>query len=244
MTRIEKNYRRESSVDPSEALSRATAIDFEMTPCSADAVSLERLGIMTFERLTEEQWKAIRKISNDWPDGIDWLKFRQKIDAAGKRYADAPAVIASAGYGTPHETRKEINEALELTRTLQDRLGRLSPKIQKLLPDRGLRSIEEILEDVLTINEALVATMPSGNWNQFRNQLTSDLISIWDEEIAGLAFSKTRVENKPYGPLIDFVNLTVLAITGKAPGPSGAAQSIEAYRKFGYVPLLNQKFGP
>ncbi|MET4442614.1 hypothetical protein ABIB75_000875 [Bradyrhizobium sp. GM2.2] len=199
---------------------------------------------MTFERLTEEQWKALHAICDDWPDGVDWLRFRQRIDAAGKRYADGPAVIASAGYGPPHETRKDINETLELTRRLKDRLGRLSPKIQELLPDPGLRSIEEILEAAFAMNEALVAVMPSGNWNQFRNQLTSALITIWDEEIADVAFSKTRVENKPYGPLIDFLNLTLLAITGKAPGPSGAAQSIEAYRKFGYVPLLNQKFGP
>ncbi|WP_441260720.1 hypothetical protein AB7008_41665 [Bradyrhizobium sp. 521_C7_N1_3] len=197
-----------------------------------------------FKELTDEQWTAIRAACADPSDEVNWLRLRQRIDEAGRRYADAPGAIASAGFGPPFEARQEIGNALDLIHKLQEQLARLPPSVQEILPDPGLHGTEESLQVALVLNENLVAIMPSGNWNQFRNQLTSALIRIWDEEVGDLAFSKTRVENRPYGPLIDFLNHTVLAVTGKAPGPSGAAQSIEAYRKFGYVPLLNQKTGP
>jgi len=194
--------------------------------------------------LTDEQWDAIRATCADRSDDVNWLTLRRRIDEAGKRYSDHPGVIAHAGYGPPFEARQQINNALDLTRKLQEQLGRLSPKLQQLLPDPGLRGTEEKLQDAAFFNEMLIRAMPKGKWNQFRNKLTSDLIRIWDEEVGDLAFSKTRIENRPYGPLIDFLNVTLLEITGKAPGASGAAQSIEAYRKFGYVPLTNQKTGP
>jgi hypothetical protein len=199
---------------------------------------------MMFTELTDEQSEAIRATCADRSDSVDWLKLRRRIEEAGRSYSDFPGAIASAGYGPPFEVRQEISNALKLTRELQEQLARLSPKLQKLLPDPGLRGTEERLQDAELTNELLIAGMPTGKWNQFRNQLTSALIRIWEEEVAVPAFSKTRVENTPYGPVIDYLNLALLAITGKAPGASGAAQSIEAYRKFGYVPLLNQKTGP
>jgi hypothetical protein len=61
--------------------------------------------------------------------------------------------------------------------------------------------------------------------------LALGLLALWIDLFDGdLSFSR-KLDGTPFGPLVEFLTLTLRAITGRAPGPDGIAKIIDQYRK-------------
>jgi hypothetical protein len=193
---------------------------------------------VTFEAFTEEQWTAIRAVRDDWPDDIDWSEIRGDIEGTGSVYWSMRN--SRLEWGPPAKFCKRLDSLLRQSRELQGALKKLPDKLFALGPDPGLNylnSLDRWLQGLLLAYERLAGPEFSGRSDYYRDWLYQGLLEEWEGPLGGdLSFSR-RLDNTPYGPLIDFLTLTVKAILGKAPGPSRMAKIIEQYRKSGDFPL-------
>jgi hypothetical protein len=75
-----------------------------------------------------------------------------------------------------------------------------------------------------------------GRSDPTRVNLEIDLLEYWTDKLGGqLSFSR-KLDGTPCGPLVEFLTLTLHAITGSAPGPAGIAKIIDLYRKAPELP--------
>jgi hypothetical protein len=190
---------------------------------------------MTFTAFTEAQWsaiwKTIRSIDRDeWPDGIE-AQARQDIELSGWTFCEMRRQRLQLG--PPAKLLKSLKSLQRQTRKLQDALtASLPDKLLALGPDpQPLERLDQWLQGLLMIFENLAGPQFSRRSDYYRNWLYDRLLTHWAESLGGqLSFSREQPANKPYGPLIKFLTLTVTAILGKAPGPSGMAKIIDQYR--------------
>jgi hypothetical protein len=186
-------------------------------------------GKARFETFSDQQWQDLRSVRKDWPDGVDWVGFRWELEGQGQIY------------WKQHECRKKFGIPSEIPRrlkTVEGQLGKLQAGI-KSLPDHvkfgapDLSPVKEWLHASLSLYETLVGPMSlgfSGRSDYSRDMLCEWLMTEWVNTLGGdLSFSRDQHET-PYGPLIEFLSITLKAILGKAPGPSGLAKIIDQYR--------------
>ena len=191
---------------------------------------------MTFNAFTDEQWQAIRAVRDDWPEGIDWEEARQQIEGIGWAYWTMRAQRSQ--FGPPAKVLESARGAMRHTRKLRDALKALPDNLLRWLDlDPLLTELERRLESLLLIYERLTGPEFSRRSDYYRDWLYEGLLSYWERSLGGeLSFSR-RPDNTPYGPLVDFLTLTVNVILGKAPGPSRIAKIIDQYRKSRDFPL-------
>jgi hypothetical protein len=186
-----------------------------------------------FTQLTHETWEAIRVVRRRWPEEIDWSKVRRAIEEAGREFSEIE---------NQREQRRrsvEYKEALERAqgnlRGLQATLSQLemlSPSGDDLdgLPDLGFELLEERLNH-LRSQYATWSTPFGGRKNRNRETLKNRLLSIWEEQLHGQIRSSKNKVDEPAGPLLRFLTLTLTAITGDAPRPSGIKSIIDQAKK-------------
>jgi hypothetical protein len=190
-----------------------------------------RASAVTFKAFSEEQWETIRSLREDWPEDIDWLSLRREFELEGRVYWSMHE--RRKALGVPSKVRDRLKILLGQYRKLQDGLNSLPRPILHDLP--VITPLEAWLQDQLILHEN-IAKMElhyfTGNSDYYREMLCDWLITQWVDTLGGeLSFSRDQKDNeKPYGPLIDFLSISLTAIVGKAPGPSGLAKIIEAYR--------------
>jgi hypothetical protein len=188
-------------------------------------------NVMTFKAFSEEQWEVIRSLRDDWPEDIDWLIFRRELELEGRVYWSLHTVRKA--FGVPSKVRDRLNILLRQYHKLQDGLNSLPRPILQDIPDitpleAWLRDQQKFYENSAKIDRHGF----SGNTDYYREMLCDWLINEWVDTLGGeLSFSRDQKDNeRPYGPLVDFLSITLTAIVGKAPGPSGLAKIIEDYR--------------
>jgi hypothetical protein len=185
--------------------------------------------VMTFEAFDEEQWEAVRSVREDWPEDMDWKKFRGDLEAEGQLYWSLHD--ARNEFGIPSKVRNRLEALLGHYGKLQRELSTLPRLIKHDLPD--IRPLGSWLQDMLNLytDEAqLDRQFFPGKSDYYRHVLQQRLLHEWVNRGGGLSFSRDRYGN-PYGPAIDFLSITLKAILGKAPGSSGLAKIIEDYRQ-------------
>jgi hypothetical protein len=189
---------------------------------------------MTFTAFTEAQWsaiwKTIRSIDRDeWPDGIE-AQARESIELSGWTFWNMRHLRLQLG--PPAKLLKSLKSLLRQTRKLQDALtASLPDKLLALGPvPQPLERLDQWLQGLLMIYETVTGPQFSRRSDAHRNWLYVRLLETWESLGGQLSFSREQPANRPYGPLIEFLTLTVTAILGKAPGPSGMAKIIDQYR--------------
>ncbi len=186
---------------------------------------------MTFKEFTDEQWAALRAVRDDWPEGVDWSEFRRKLDGQGRMYWSQHE--GRKQFGLPPKMRKRLEGLLRQSRKLQGDLSSLPRHVLYGAPDFGFNAVEEWLQNWLFIYKSLEGPDAfgfSGRSDYYRDMLCKWLVVEWGDTLGGeLSFARDQYE-VPYGPLIDFLSITLTAILGKAPGPSGLAKIIDQYR--------------
>jgi hypothetical protein len=188
---------------------------------------------MTFEKLTDEQWQAICSIRNDWHAGIDWSGARQEIEAIG--YLFHFGRTQRMQLGSPVTIRNRLRTLLRETRKLQSGLNALPAPFRG--NDPGLDALDQRLQSYLFIYDYFGGEAFRGRRDPYRLELEDRLLKLWTDWLGGeLSFSR-KLDNTPYGPLIEFLTLTLQAITGSAPGPDRLAKMIDQYRKAPDLPL-------
>jgi hypothetical protein len=186
---------------------------------------------MTFEKLTEKQWEAIRVVRRKWAGEIDWLKVRHAIDEAGREFSEIETLREQRGRSVRYKEVLEL--AQSHARALQYRLlelQTLSPQGNDLdgLPD--LQIYQDRL-DHLRAQYAIWSTPFGGRKNRIRETLINRLLSVWEEQLHGRIRSSKNKVDEPIGPLLRFLTLTLTAITGDAPRPSGIKSIIDQAKK-------------
>jgi hypothetical protein len=212
---------------------------------------------VTFTALSETQWQVISSIPNDWPDGTDW---RSRIEQAGRQFWETRAereMWLEKLRGKPAaERKKKVERVLRLTRQLQKAWADSSLD-ETDLPDPGLKLREQRAE-VWLYHYGTWVTPFAGQRDPIQNDLEWQLMSIWIEAGGKLDYSR-RKEKKPsleghryrqepasadygladdrrdrpgtpYGPLVDFLTVTLEAILGMTYRPSGIADIIDNHR--------------
>jgi hypothetical protein len=199
---------------------------------AVDAVCNDVVCCMTFNAFTDVQLAAIRSLRGQWPESIDWSKLRRQLEGQGRMYWSLHE--GRREFGQPSKMRKRLEGILRQSRKLQRGLSALPRHIfYGRAPVIDFDALEQWLQDWLFIYESLEgpdASGFSGRSDYYRDLLCEWLLDDWVNTLGGeLSFSRDEYE-KPYGPLIDFLSITLTAILGKAPGPSGLAKIIEDYR--------------
>jgi hypothetical protein len=186
-----------------------------------------------FTALSEAQWEAIRATRNDWPEGVDW---RKAIERLGRAYWDAEAFrktwVKKLQGKRPAIQRKKILTALKSTQQSQKAVARLM--------DDGLLDDDFPYPDLDTpayrLNQWLsdydVWVQPfAGQSNPIKAELEWRLMGLWKKAGGKLAFSRKKDDpGTPYSSLVNFLSLTLHAIMGREPAPSGIARMIERHR--------------
>jgi hypothetical protein len=104
---------------------------------------------MKFEAFTDQQWDAIRSIRGDWPENVDWRKFRSALEGKGWFYWAA------------HQTRKAVGiprDMFKRLRTIQGHIRKLRAGMESLpkhLRAPDLREVEQWLQESLLCYERL-----------------------------------------------------------------------------------------
>jgi hypothetical protein len=181
-----------------------------------------------FTHLTQKQRDAIRALRDDWPDGIDWQEVWRRIEQAGQEYWLERA--NRLRLGPPAKVREKLESLLRQVAKLQSTLKELPDDFVRKAPDPHLTSLQEELQGWLASYEYLCGPFFRGRKFVYRDHLNASLGYTWTGTMRGeLSFSR-KLDNTPYGPLIDFYTLALEAILGKAPGPSRIAKIIELRR--------------
>jgi hypothetical protein len=215
---------------------------------SAGAASARR-----FDALSEEEWQAIRKIRDNWPNnkGIDW---RGEIDRIGRHYwetVDARETWLKKLKGKkPAKKRQKVKAALLLIRQLEQAVAVLD---EDDCPDPNLSHLEYYLNEWQSDYDVWVQPF-AGKSNLIQAGLELRLIELWKRSGGKLSYSRTKEKgrtdfrraakarrnvqdnadtvgpNTPYAPLVDYLKLTLSAILGHTYRPSGIAKMIDRYR--------------
>jgi hypothetical protein len=196
---------------------------------AGQAHSARATGVVTFAALSEAQWQAIRSTRDDWPD-TDW---RGKIEQVGRQFSEARAereAWLKKFRGEKRTKEKErVDRALLLTRELQKAWAD-SGLDETDLPDPGLKLRQQRAEQWLN-NYDIWVTPYVGQSDPMQKQLEWTLMSIWVEAGGKLDYSRMKNDpGTPYGPLVDFLALTLKAILGKTYQSSGIAKMIDSHR--------------
>lgn len=194
--------------------------------CSSSA------GVTTFTALSEAQWQSIRS-TRDWPEGRDW---RGMIEIFGQRFREAQAkrkiwVQKLRGKDAANE-KERVYAALRSIARTQSACGRLAHDDldENQFPDPGLKLREQRFKAWLSDYDAYVTPFV-GKSDPNREHLEWQLMLLWIEAGGKLEYSRKKDDpGTPYGPLIDFLALTLGAVLGKSYRPSGIAKVIDRHR--------------
>jgi hypothetical protein len=184
-----------------------------------------------FEALADELWKAIRSVRRKWPDEIDWPEARRLIEEAGQEFSEITALREQRGRSLRY--KEVLERAQSFAHGLQYRLlelQTLSPEGDDLdgLPDP---QIYKDRLDYLRAQYDIWSTPFGGRKNRIRETLINRLLSVWENQLHGRIRSSKNKVDEPIGPLLRFLTLTLTAITGDAPGPSGIESIIDQAKK-------------
>ena len=184
-------------------------------------------------KFTDEQWQAIRSVRESWPDDIEWVLARAAIERLGRIFLMMRA--QRSHLGSPMKIRNGLRTALRLTRKLQAAMNALPAPLRGNSPDPNLEEQDRRLQNLLVFYEYYAGPAFRGRRDPHRILLELGLLALWTDVFDGdLSFSR-KLDGTPYGPLIEFLTLTLHAITGRAPGPAGIAKIIQ-YRQAPYLP--------
>jgi hypothetical protein len=187
-------------------------------------------SVVTFTALSETQWQIISSIPNDWPDGIDW---RSMIEQAGRQFwgalAERKMWLKNLRGENPARERDKVDGVLRLIRRLEKAWADSSLD-EADLPDPGLKLREQRAE-VWLYNYGTWVTPYVGQSDPTQELLEWKLMTIWIDAGGKLDYSRKKDDpGTPYGPLVDFLALTLEAILGKTYQPSGIAKMIDRHR--------------
>jgi hypothetical protein len=184
-----------------------------------------------FEALREELWKAIRLVRRKWPDEIDWPKVHRLIEEAFQEFSEVTALREERGRSVRYKEvlQSAQSHAIDLASRFLE-LQTLSPQGDDLegLPDPKIY-IDRL--DYLRAQYDIWSTPFGGRKNRIRETLINRLLSVWEEELHGQIRSSKNKVDEPIGPLLRFLTLTLTAITGEAPRPSGIKSIIDQAKK-------------
>ena len=180
-------------------------------------------------QLTDEQWKAIRSVRKSWPDCIDWVTVRDEIEEVGR---EALQLRHNRFYlGPPVKIRNSLRKVMRLRRELQAAMKELPEPIRGSSPDTNLEEQDRRLQSWLVRYEYYAGPQFRGRKDPNRHLLELGLLTLWVDLFKGKITFSRKLEGTPHGPLVEFLTLTLHAITGSSPGPTGIAKIIERYRK-------------
>jgi hypothetical protein len=180
-------------------------------------------------QFTDEQWEAIRSVRKSWPDDIDWLQVRGTMELLGRTWLMMRTLRSHLG--SPVKIRDGLRTALRLLRELQAAMNALPVDVRGNSPDFDLEEQARQLQKWLVHYEYFAGPQFRGRKNPHRHWLEIGLVTLWIDLFDGdLSFAR-KLDGTTYGPLVEFLTLTLGAITGSAPGPDGIAKIIEKYRK-------------
>ncbi|WP_426531494.1 hypothetical protein [Bradyrhizobium sp. McL0615] len=178
---------------------------------------------------TDKQWKAIRSVRKSWPDDIDWVLARGTVEQLGRTSIMMRA--SRSHLGPPVDIRNSLRTALRLNRKLQAAMNALPAPLRGSSPDPNLEEQDRRLQSLLVHYEYLAGPQFRGQKDPHRHYLEIGLLTLWVDLFDGDTSFARKLDGPPYGPLVEFLTLTLGAITGVAPGPAGIAKIIEQYRK-------------
>jgi hypothetical protein len=179
---------------------------------------------MKFEAFTDQEWESIRAVLP-----TEEPRHRRGIESIGQAFWIMRE--SRLQLGRPVEIRKRLESLQRQSRELQEALRALPDGLRSSAPHPDLDPLDRWLEVVVMIFGVLSGPQFSRNRDLYREWLYDALLDHWEGQLGGtLSFSR-KPDGTPYGPLIDFLILTVKAVVGKAPGPSGIAKVIDQYRK-------------
>ncbi|WMT71896.1 hypothetical protein [Bradyrhizobium sp. Ash2021] len=183
---------------------------------------------MTFTAFSESQWQGIRS-THDWPDGTDW---RGEIEQVGRQFSEARGereAWLKTFREKPANEKDRVEHALLKTRE-QQKAWADSNLDDTDLPDPGLKLRQQRAEQWLYNYDTWVTPF-AGQRDFMQNRLEWTLMSIWVEAGGELSYSRKKDDpGTPYGPLIDFLTLTLKAILGRTYRPSNIAKMIDRHR--------------
>ena len=179
-------------------------------------------------QFTDEQWGAIRSVRKSWPDDIDWVQVRGTMERLGRMYLMGRALRSHLG--SPVKIRDGLRTALRLIRKLQAAMNALPVDIRESSPDINLEEQTAVTKLACSLR-VLRRTTVSWPKDPNRHWLELGLLTLWVDLFNGDTSFARKLDGTPYGPLVEFLTLTLRAITGSAPGPDGIAKIIEQYRK-------------
>ena len=180
-------------------------------------------------QFTDEQWGAIRSVRKSWPDDIDWVLARGAMERLGRSSANAASSKVAPGFTRENQEQLENGPAIN-TRTPSCNERAASP-LRGSSPDPNLEEQDRRLQGWLVRYEYFAGPEFRGRKDPNRHWLELGLLTLWIDLFKGdLSFSR-KLDGTPHGPLVEFLTLTLHAITGSAPGPDGIAKIIEQYRK-------------
>jgi hypothetical protein len=180
-------------------------------------------------RFEDEQWEAIRSLRKNWPDDIYCLRARDVIERLGRIFLLLKA--QRSHLGSPVKIRDGLRTALRLLRELQAAMNALPYPLPESSSDFNLEEQERWLQGWLVHYEYLAGPRFRGRKDPYRHWLELGLLASWIDLFDGdLSFSR-KLDGTPFGPLVEFLTLTLHAIIGSSPGPTGIAKIIEQYRK-------------
>jgi hypothetical protein len=133
----------------------------------------------------------------------------------------------------PAREKEKVYRTLLLTRQLQRAWANLADDEDLLedgLPDPGLKLREQRLSAWLSDYQEWVTPFV-GKSDPFQEHLEFQLMSVWIEAGGKLDYSRKKDDaGTPYGPLVDFLALTLESVLDKRYQPSGIAKMIERHR--------------
>ena len=173
-------------------------------------------------QFTDEQWEAIRSVRKTWPDDIDWVQVRKTMERLGQMYLMMRA--SRLRLGPPVEVRNRLR-----TPKFQAGIKALLDPLSDISP--ALKEWDRWLQGLLSEYEYLAGPAFRGRKDPHRHWLQLGLLTLWTDLFKGdLSFAR-KDGDTPYGPLVEFLTLTLQGITGIAPGPDGIAKIIQRYKK-------------
>lgn len=180
-------------------------------------------------QFADEQWEAIRSMRKSWPDDIYWLQVRGSVELLGRMYQMGR--VSRAHLGSPVKIRNRLRTTLRLMRQLQAAVNALPLDIRGSSSDFDFEEQERRLQSWLDRYEYYAGPQFRGQKDPNRHFLEIGLLTHWTDSLGGDPSFGRKLDGTPYGPLVDFLTLTLHAITGSAPGPDAIAKIIEKYRK-------------
>lgn len=178
-------------------------------------------------QFTDEQWEAIRSLRKTSTDGIDWPQARRQVELLGQTYLIGR--ISRSRLGSPVKVRDKLRTTLRLIGKLQAAMNALPVDIRGSVSDLAVE--ERRLQNWLVRYEYWAGAQFRGQKDPNRHYLEIGLVTLWVDLFKGDTSFARKLDGTPYGPLVEFLTLTLGAITGVAPGPAGIAKIIEQYRK-------------